>query len=212
MTNIKRPGHLVLLQILDLTGTFALALQGASIAAIRNLDAGGVVIISLATALGGGVVRDVLLGKTPPEAFRGWPLVTVALVGGLLTYFSFHSVEQLPEVVFIVVDALGLSLLAVAGTEKALECELTPIAAVMLGTISGVGGYIIRDVLLAEVPAIFRVDFIATAAVIGSIVLVILRKLDVRANVAAMLGGATCFILRLIAVWEHWYLPAVKLH
>lgn len=212
MMSFKRPGHRQLLQGLDLAGAFALALQAAAIAALRNLDAGGIVFVSLATALGGGVIRDVLLGETPPEAFRGWPLVTTGLLGALATYFSFHLVEQTPEVVFIVIDAIGLSLLAVAGAEKALEYELSSISAVLMGVISGVGGYIIRDILLAEVPAIFRIDFIATAALVGAMVVVALRKLGVRADISAMAGGVSCFVLRLIAVWQHWYLPTAHLH
>jgi uncharacterized membrane protein YeiH len=142
----------------------------------------------------------VLIGETPPEALKGWPLVTTALFGAVLTFFSFHSVEQLPENVLIVVDAFGLSLLAVAGAEKALEYKLTPIGAVMMAAIGGAGGFIIRDILLAEAPTILRADFVATAAVAGAAVLVVVRKTGARASFAASLGGATCFVLRLVAV------------
>jgi uncharacterized membrane protein YeiH len=124
-------------RIIDLAGTFVLAIQGASIAAVAGLDALGVLVVSLCTAMGGGVMRDVLIGEHPPEALRGWPLVSVALAGGLLTFFAFHSVEQIPESLLIVVDAVGLSLLAVSGAEKALEYKLTPIAAVMMGAWRG---------------------------------------------------------------------------
>ena len=110
-----------------------------------------------------------------------------------MTFFAFHMVEEIPEAALTVVDALGLALLAVSGTEKALEFRLTPIAAVMMGGISGAGGYTIRDILLAQVPAILRVDFLATAAIIGAIVLVVARSVKAPANVAAFLGGATCF-------------------
>ena len=134
-------------------------IQGASIAAVKGLDALGVVVVSLATATGGGVMRDLLIGETPPEALRGWPIVTSALMGAFVTFFAFHMVEEIPEAALTVVDALGLALLAVSGTEKALEFRLTPIAAVMMGGISGAGGYTIRDILLAQVPAILRVEF-----------------------------------------------------
>jgi len=96
-------------------------------------------------------------------------------------------VEEIPESVLTVVDALGLALLAVSGTEKALEFRLTPIAAVRMGGISGAGGYTIRDILLAEVPAILGVDFLATAAIIGAIVLVVARSVKAPANTAALL-------------------------
>jgi uncharacterized membrane protein YeiH len=201
-----------LLKVIDVAGTFVLAVQGASSGAVKSLDALGIVVVSLSTALGGGVMRDVLLGETPPEALRSWVLVTVALGGAFLTFFAFHSVEQIPESILTVIDALGLSLLAVSGAEKALEFKLTPIAAVMMGAVSGAGGYTIRDILLAEVPAILRVDFLATAAVAGALVVVMARQARIRPNLAALLGGATCFILRLLAVWEHWRLPTVNLH
>jgi uncharacterized membrane protein YeiH len=201
-----------LLRAIDLIGTFALAIQGASIAAVKGLDALGVLIVSLATATGGGIIRDVLVGEHPPEALRGWPIVSVALSGGLLTFFFYHSVEQIPEGLLVAVDAAGLSLLAVAGAEKALEYKLTPIAAVMMGAISGVGGFTIRDVLLAEVPAILRTDFLATAAIIGAAVLVLARHMKISANWAALLGGGVCFILRVVAVWQHWRLPTANLY
>ncbi len=204
--------HAKLLHIIDLAGTFVLAVQGASIGAVKGLDALGVTVVSLATAMGGGIMRDVLLGEAPPEALRGWSLITVALSGALLTFFAFHSVEQLSEGLLAVVDALGLALLAVSGTEKALEYRLTPIAAVMMGAISGAGGYTIRDILLAQIPAVLRVDFLATAAILGAAVLVVARQLGVRANISALLGGTTCFVLRLLAIWEHWHLPTANLH
>jgi uncharacterized membrane protein YeiH len=201
-----------LLRAIDLVGTFALAIQGASVAAMKDLDALGILVVSLATALGGGVMRDVILGAQPPEALRGWPMATTALAGGLLTYFFFQSVEQVPEAALVVVDAAGLSLLAVAGAEKALEYKLTPIAAVMMGALTGVGGFTIRDILLAEVPAVLRVDFLASAALIGAAVLVGARALRVSPERAALLGGAVCFLLRVVAVWRHWQLPTAHLH
>jgi uncharacterized membrane protein YeiH len=169
-------------RIIDLAGTFVLAIQGASIAAVNNLDALGVIVVSLCTAMGGGIMRDVLIGEHPPEALRGWPLVTIALAGALLTFFAFHSVEQIPEYLLIVIDALGLSLLAISGAEKALEYKLTPIAAIMMGAISGAGGFTIRDILLARVPAVLRVDFLATAAIAGAAVLVAARLMGLGPN------------------------------
>lgn len=204
-----KAAHQRLLHFIDLAGTLTLSIQGAVIAAMKGLDMLGVVVVSLATALGGGILRDLLLGETPPEALRGSSLILTALVGAFLTFFAFHSVEAVPEHYLIVVDALGLSLLAVVGAEKALEAGLSPVAAVAMGAISGAGGYTIRDILLAEIPAILRVDFLATAAIIGAAVLVIARKLGVPANIAALAGGATCCILRLVAVWQHWHLPVV---
>lgn len=201
-----------LLRVIDLTGTFVLAIQGASIGAEKGLDFLGVMVISLVTAMGGGIARDLLVGEQPPEALRGWPVPAVALAGGLFTIFSFHVIEQVPEMVLLTVDALGLSLLAVSGVERAMEFKLTPIAAVIMGAIAGTGGLTMGEVLLAQIPTILRADFLASAAIVGAIVMVIARKLGLGANWAALLGGATCFVSRTIAIWQHWHLPTPHLH
>jgi uncharacterized membrane protein YeiH len=201
-----------LLRVIDLTGTFVLAIQGATIGAEKGLDFLGVMVISLVTAMGGGIARDLLVGEHPPEALRGWPVPAVALAGGLFTIFSFHVIEQVPELALLTVDALGLSLLAVSGVEKAMEYKLTPIAAIIMGAIAGTGGLTAGEVLLAQIPTILRTDFLASAAIIGAIVMVIARKLGLGANWATLLGGVTCFVSRTIAIWQHWHLPTPHLH
>ena len=201
-----------LLRVIDLAGTLVLAIQGASIGAEKNLDFLGVMVISLVTAMGGGIARDLLVGEHPPEALRGWPVPAVALAGGLFTIFSFHVIEQVPELVLLTVDALGLALLAVSGVEKAMEYKLTPIAAIIMGAIAGTGGLTAGEVLLAQIPTILRTDFLASAAIIGAIVMVVARKLRLGANWSALLGGAVCFVSRTIAIWQHWHLPTPHLH
>ncbi len=201
-----------LLQAVDLVGAFALAIQGAAVAAANGLDAFGVLVVSIATATGGGLLRDILVGERPPEALRGWLLITVSVSGGLLSFVFSELVERIPETLLLGIDALGLSLLAVAGAEKALEYKLSKVAAVMVAVVSGVGGFTIRDILLARVPAVLRVDVLATAALTGAVVLVLARACRAPPAWAALLGGATCFILRLVAVWRHWNLPTAHLH
>ena len=201
-----------LLRVIDLAGTFVLAIQGASIGAEKGLDFLGVLVISLVTAMGGGIARDLLVGEHPPEALRGWPVPAVALAGGLFTIFSFRVIEQVPEMALLIVDALGLALLAVSGVEKAIEYKLTPIAAVIMGAIAGTGGLTMGEVLLAQIPTILRTDFLASAAILGAIAMVIARNLGLGANWAALLGGAICFVSRTIAILQHWHLPTPHLH
>jgi uncharacterized membrane protein YeiH len=202
-----KPLHLRLLTAIDLTGTFVLSIHGASVAATAGLDLLGIVAIALVSAMGGGVMRDLLVGEAPPEALRGWPLLTVALTGALLTILFLHQVAAIPEGPLLVIDALGLSLLAVAAAEKSLEYRLTPIAAIMMAAIGGCGGGAVRDVLLRQVPAVLRTDFLATAAIAGAAVLVIGRRLGLRPAWAALAGGSTCCLLRLMAIWQGWQLP-----
>jgi uncharacterized membrane protein YeiH len=106
-------------------------------------------------------------------------------------------------------DAMALALFAVAGTEKALDYKLNPFIAALLGTVTAVGGGTVRDIFLAQVPRVLNVDIYATAALAGAAVVVACRKLKFPPVWSAVLGGSVCFLLRVVAVWQHWSLPKV---
>lgn len=190
----------------DLAGTFVFAFQGALAAIAGHLDLFGDLVLAFVTALGGGVVRDLLIGQVPPAALRGWSYPCTAFAAGTLA-FLLEPYTQVPRMLLLTLDAGGLALFAVAGTEKALEARIHPLSAVLLGTIGAVGGGTMRDVLLTQVPAILRVDVYATAALFGAVVLVLARRLGAPRMVAAVLGGLACFTLRMLAIWQHWQLP-----
>jgi uncharacterized membrane protein YeiH len=196
-----------LIRAADLGGTFVFAIGGAEAAIANRLDLLGVMVLAFATALGGGIIRDVLLGTAPPQALRGWTYATTAFAGGLLTFILYQILRDIPAPVFIGLDAAGLALFAVAGTEKALAYNMTPLIAVLMGTITAVGGGTMRDVLLAHVPAVLRVDLYATSALAGATLMVILRQLGMKPKASALLGGIACFSLRMASFWLHWHLP-----
>jgi uncharacterized membrane protein YeiH len=152
-----------LLYAVDLAGTFLFAIEGASAAIASKLDLLGVMVLAFATALGGGIIRDVLIGSVPPNALRDWRYSATAFTGASITFFLNGFVQAIPAQVIMVLDAAGLALFAVAGTEKALLFEMPPLIAVLLGGITGVGGGTIRDVLLAKIPNVLRADVYATA-------------------------------------------------
>lgn len=169
-------------------------------------------VLAFASALGGGIIRDVLIGAAPPRALRDWRYPdwrypVFAFTGGAIAFVGHSFVRQIPTLVIIDLDALGLSLFAVAGTEKALEYGLQPLVAVLMGAITGVGGGTVRDVLLTHVPAVLRIDVYATAALAGSVALVAARKLGLSPTFSAFVGGACCFALRIVSTWQHWNLP-----
>jgi uncharacterized membrane protein YeiH len=172
-----------------------------------NLDFFGVIVLSFVTAIGGGIIRDVLLGATPPAALRDWRYGTIAFAAGAATFVLYWRAAAVPGWLLINLDAAGLALFAIAGTEKALSYGIHPFIAVLLGTITGVGGGTIRDVLLAQVPVVLRADVYATAAMVGAVVMVIGRALRWPASVAAGFGGIVCFGLRMVSIWQHWSLP-----
>jgi uncharacterized membrane protein YeiH len=195
------------LLVLDLAGTLVFALEGALAAISGNLDLLGILVLAFATALGGGIIRDVLIGAIPPQSLRDWRYAATAFAGGTIVFFLHEFVLKIPNELLIGLDAAGLSLFAVAGTEKALTYKMHPFIAVLMGTITGVGGGTVRDVLLMRVPTVLRADVYATAALAGALVLIFCRRLGVSSASAAILGGAVCFLLRVISVWQHWNLP-----
>ncbi len=198
-----------LLLAVDIAGTFLFGIEGADAAIRGNLDLLGLMVLAFATALAGGVVRDLLIGAVPPGAIRDWRYAATALTAALITFFFYHFVEAFPAGLMMVLDAAGLALFAVAGTEKALDFKIHPFMAALLGTITGVGGGTIRDIFLARVPRVLQVDIYATAALAGAIVLIVNRKLGVSPTGAAIAGGICCFALRVVAVHFNWNLPRI---
>jgi len=196
-----------MLYIVDLVGTLLFAIEGASAAITGKLDLLGLMVLAFATALGGGIIRDVLLGATPPSALRDWRYPTIAFAGAAIVFFFHQFVQETPAQLIMVLDAAGLALFAVSGTEKALLREMSPLVAVLLGGITGVGGGTIRDVLLARVPNVLHADVYATAALVGAATMVLCRRLGLTDTQSAFVGGVVCFALRVVSVWRHWNLP-----
>ena len=194
----------------DIAGTLVFAMEGANTGINNNLDLLGLIVLAFATALGGGIVRDVLIGDVPPASLRDWRYAATAFAGGTLVFFLHWIVDTIPTNVTMMLDAAGLALFAIAGTEKALLYKMHPFIAVLLGTITGVGGGTIRDLFLARVPRVLEADVYATAALAGSVGMILCLKARLKPGLAAVLGGMVCFLLRVISVWEHWNLPKVR--
>jgi uncharacterized membrane protein YeiH len=200
-----RSARLILL--LDLIGTFVFAVEGAARAMGAHLDVFGVMAISFVTALGGGMARDVLIAAAPPQALRDWRYPVTAFAAGLLTFGFYSALTRVPEAALIVLDAGGLAMFAIAGAEKSLSLGMNGLAAVLMGGVTGVGGGVMRDVLLNKVPSILRTDIYATAALAGAAILVASQRAGLSQRRAAALGVTSCLVLRLSAVWLHWNLP-----
>lgn len=191
---------------LDLTGTFVFALSGAMTAVRHRLDLFGILVLSLAAATFGGIGRDLLIGAVPPAALADWRYIAVPVLAGLTVFFTYSATARLQTPVLIL-DGAGLALFAVAGALKALTFGLSPIAAVMLGVLTGVGGGIARDILVAEIPTVLRAELYAVAALAGASVVVIGRMLQLPTVPVAAAGGGLCFGLRFMAIRYGWHLP-----
>lgn len=191
---------------LDLAGTFVFALSGAMAGVKHRLDLFGILVLSFAAANTGGITRDVLIGAVPPGAISDWHYLGVSVAAGLITfYFPSRVVREWNPVLLF--DAAGLALFAVTGAEKALAHGLNPVMATLLGMLTGVGGGIARDMLLAEIPVVLRADFYAVAALAGAAVVVLANALQLPTNVAVLAGAALCFVLRVAAMRYAWQLP-----
>lgn len=195
--------------VADLAGTAVFAVEGAIAAMHSQLDLLGVMVIAFIVALGGGVTRDVLIGATPANAVADWRYPALAFFMGGLAFVFHEQVLGWSGSTLIVLDAAGLALFAVAGAQKALNFGITPFVAMLMGTITGVGGGVIRDIVLARIPVVLQVDLYASSAFVGAAVLIAARRLGVSPVAAALLAGAVCLALRLLSVHYGWQLPKV---
>jgi uncharacterized membrane protein YeiH len=195
--------------VLDLCGVFVFALSGAMSGIKHRLDLFGVLVLSFAAANAGGIIRDVLIGAVPPPGIADWRYIVVPVVAGLATIRWARTIDRLRSSVLIF-DAGGLALFAVAGTLKALDFGVNPLPAVLLGMLTGIGGGIVRDVLVSEVPAVMRSELYAVAALTGASVVVVGRMLQLPSSPLALAGALVCFALRFAAIRRGWHLPLAR--
>lgn len=199
----------LLLIVLDLTGTFVFAISGATVGVRHRLDLFGVLVLSFAAAVSGGIIRDVLIGATPPAALIGWHYVGISCLAGIITFFRCEDIEKLRNPVQIF-DALGLALFAVTGATKALAFGLGPVSATLLGMLSGIGGGMVRDILVARTPVVLRSDLYAVAALAGASAIVIGNAFNVPKLPMLLISATLCFVLRFGAIRYGWRLPVAS--
>lgn len=191
----------------DLVATFVFGLEGASSATNAKLDLFGVLVLGFVTALGGGIVRDLIIGDVPPAAFRDQRYPVAALAGAVVAFVVFAPLARVPSWILITLDAAGLSLFAVSGASKALLARSPGLTAAILGVVTATGGGVMRDVLLNRVPAVLRVDVYASAALLGAVLLVVGIQQGQPRGRMMLVGAGACCALRLLAAWQHWGLP-----
>ncbi|MCW2600771.1 MAG: hypothetical protein JWM02_2600 [Frankiales bacterium] len=194
------------LLVLDLLGVAVFAVSGAELALDKQLDLFGVLVLAAVTALGGGVLRDLLLGATPPAVLKDGRFLVVALATGLIV---FAVAPQLPKIVGPVrlFDAAGLGLFVAAGTTKALSVGLGAVPAVTVGCITGIGGGIARDVLVGVVPVVLRRELYAVPAVLGASVVTMGDGLHLNPGPTAAVGALLVFTVRMLGIWRDWHFP-----
>jgi uncharacterized membrane protein YeiH len=200
----------VLFYLLDLLGVAVFAVSGALAAGRLGLDLLGVVVVAALTAVGGGTLRDVLLNRHPIFWIGDPTYLVVVAVAALLTvvYVGYRPV---PDHALLVADAFGLALFAMLGAQVAEGAGLSPIIVVLMGTMTGVAGGVLRDVLSEQIPLILRRDIYATAAIAGITLYLVLQALGVRRTWAFGFGLMAVAALRLLAILWGWQLPTFRL-
>lgn len=194
------------LYLLDLIGTAAFAASGAWAGVRREMDLFGIMVLGMVTAIGGGTLRDILLGDIPPFCLQDevylWLSATVSL-----TVFFAHRHLTLFKNPLLYFDAIGLGTFVVIGTGKALSFGIGPFGAVLMGIMTGTAGGLMRDVLSNQVPLILRKEIYASAALAGGVIMVLLLNTSLYRDLTLFLSAGIVILLRIIAIRHNWALP-----
>lgn len=189
-------------------GTFSFAAAGAFAAMEKKLDPFGVLIISFVTAIGGGTIRDVLIGELPVAWLSNSLAIWVILIAAVVTVFFGSYLKKLDKMLFLF-DAIGLGLFTMIGIQKGIEHGFSPGICVTLGTITGCFGGVLRDVLLNNVPLIFQKEIYASAGIVGGVLFFLMLKFGLADNLAYTISILVVFFVRVMAVRFNWSLPKI---
>lgn len=195
-----------LITIVELLGVISFAFSGAVSAMQKRLDVFGVLIITFVTAIGGGTIRDMLIGNLPVGWLLDINLITTIFVTYILSFF-FHPHENKISKIIFWMDTVGLAVFTMVAITKGLQFHLHPMICVALGTITGCFGGILRDVLLNEIPYVFRKDIYASASIAGGIVYFISAKISNDHNISSIIAGTVIVLIRVGAKFLNWRIP-----
>ena len=199
----------MLLRILELVGIVAFAASGALVGVTKRLDIFGVCSVGVFTGIGGGIVRDVLLGVHPPSSLSSWPYFGTAAATSLAVFYLHEPLNRLRREI-LALDALGMGLFASTGAVMALDNNASSLAATLIGATAAIGGGVIRDVLVNEVPLLLHKDLYAVPALLGAALVVTVSQAGLSTNAALVCGTAFAAVFRLLALWRHWSLPGPR--
>ena len=198
-----------MLHLLDLFGTLAFAISGAFRAVRYEMDILGVIALAIVTGIGGGLVRDTLLGRTPPVALLDQRYFIICILGALIVFFAASKIARKWDYV-MAADTVGLAVFASIGCEVALITGAPPLTAITMAVVTACGGGVIRDLSVNEIPAIFTQDLYASAAILGSIVFIILDYFDAGRELQFLISILVALIIRGFAMRYNLSLPTVK--
>lgn len=199
----------MLVDVLGFVGIVAFAASGALIGVRKRLDLFGVCVVGITTGIGGGIIRDVLLGIHPPTSLDQWPNLTVALVTSLIVFLAHPVMNRIWRGVLLL-DAFGMGLFASTGATIALASGGSSLSACLIGATTAVAGGVIRDMLVNEVPLLLRRDLYAVPALLGSTVVAVAEGSGLPDDIGLVVGTIAATGLRVLALWRRWNLPIAR--
>lgn len=204
--NAVSPVAEVVFEALWILGILAFAISGALVGVRKNLDLLGVLVVGTATGIGGGIIRDLIIGVHPPVSFVHWPYWVTAFAGSLAVFFFHPRLSRIrrSEIVF---DALGLGIFSAYGTAVAVESGLDPVTSIFVGTVTAIGGGVLRDVLVNDVPGVLTRELYAVSALVGAIIALAIEWWFGAIVTATIIGGIAATTLRLTSYARGWHLP-----
>nr|WP_294895180.1 trimeric intracellular cation channel family protein [uncultured Pedobacter sp.] len=200
--------NLLIGDVITICGTFSFAVSGAFAAMQKRLDAFGVLIVAFVTAVGGGTLRDLLLGATPVFWLKDTTYVLLSIITAIIAMIFWKRIKTLKITLFLF-DSLGLGFFTILGVQKGLNYDLSPAICIALGTVTGCFGGIARDILINNIPLIFRKEIYATACILGGLVFLILRNFGIDDAVVKVTSVVVVFLIRIIAVKYKLSLPRI---
>jgi uncharacterized membrane protein YeiH len=193
----------------NLVGTFVFALSGGVAGVKGRVDLFGLAVLAFAAGNAGGIMRDIVLGRYPAGSLSDWRYLAVSVLAAVVVFFWYPDIDRRRRLV-LYFDAAGLSLFAVTGTIAALSVGLSPVMAPVMGMLTGIGGGMLRDVLVNETPAVLKSELYAIAALAAGLVVVLGDALDWPWLLTFTLGAGLCFFLRMMAIHKGWGLPTAR--
>ena len=194
---------------LDILGTVAFAISGSLAAINKKFDFFGVLIIALATAIGGGTLRDLLIGNTPVSWLMNLQTFYVIIISAIITVIFRRKLGILRTSLFLF-DTIGIGIFTIVGIEKGLSVDLSPVVCILLGTITACFGGVTRDILCNEIPVIFRKEIYATACLLGGMMFFILKYFSVNNDFIYIATAGTIIVIRIFAVKYQWSYPRIE--
>ena len=206
--------------VLEIIGTIAFSISGAFCAIKARLDLFGVIFLGTVTSVGGGIIRDLMIGHTPPRIFSNYPVLIVAFVTSVIAFIvacilrrKFDGISLKVDKINNIFDAIGLGTVTVIGTEIAFTegVSSNPLLAIFLGVVTAVGGGVIRDIIASSTPYIFKKHIYAVASLVGAVAYYVIRLFTTEIWIPSLVGLALVIVIRLLATHYRWSLPKAHL-